>query len=465
MATRTATVTDSTPWTHTRALQLARTLGKHNHPTATGFFMRVSPAGKAVWAYKFRDAFKEEQTGTLGSVAAISDGEALDLADALAAYTKLRAYHKAKASPGTLTVQRAFEEWTVDYRKRGGGMPAPATVQTNSDCYNRYLKPRVGNWLLSKASTEQWRTALLEVKAISPSQARIGYWMMCSIYKHYQELDAVATNPVSKKLMRGLFASNELLSKKRQTRVHTIDLAAFVAGVQALRNTTSRDAIMVMLLTSWRRSAVMQMRWDRIDWRQKTYTVRDAEPGWKKFKGLIALNDYALVYLEDRKRAGGEHISPYVFPARHGKEEYMQDVRTALQKACAGLGYSVSPHDLRRTFATIAEVVLGGNLGVVGRLMGHAQPGAGVQANGLIVSATTAGYIVHELAADSESGRQVAEAILELADLLPMSGETEAAFKKRGIDIKQRALALVEVSDDDEDEDEEEGALENAGGG
>jgi integrase len=456
MATRTAAAVESTAaWNNNRALQLARQPGKHSHPTATGFFIRVSPAGKAVFGYKFRDAFKVEQTGTLGEVAAVSDEGALDLADALLAYTKLRAYHKAKASPGTLTVQKAFEDWTVDYRKRGGDMPAPTTIQTNTDCYNRYLRQHVGDWLLGRASTEQWRDALLKVKAISPSQARIAYWMICSIYRHYNDLEALTTNPVSKKLMRGLFASNELLRITRKTRVQTIDLAAFVAGVMALRNKTSSDAIMVMLLTSWRKSGVMQMRWDHLNWEQRTYTVRPLEAGWKKYQGGLALNDYVLGYLEDRRKDNGEAVSPYIFPARHGKEEFMQDVRTALQKACSGLGYTVSAHDLRRTFATIAEVVLDGNLGLVGRLMAHAQPGAGVQADGTRASATTAGYIVRDLKAEAESGRRVAEAILEIADVLPMSDETEMMFKKRGIDIKQRALALVAL-DGDEDEDEEE---------
>jgi hypothetical protein len=67
-------------------------------------------------------------------------------------------------------------------------------------------------------------------------------------------------------------------------------------------------------------------------------------------------------------------------------------------------------------------------------------------------------YLVRDYASEVYCGSQVAEAILELAGVFPMSDEVAEKFAKRGIDITQR-LALVEMEDDDEpqEDDEDEG--------
>jgi hypothetical protein len=61
---------------------------------------------------------------------------------------------------------------------------------------------------------------------------------------------------------------------------------------------------------------------------------------------------------------------------------------------------------------------------------------------------TDEGYIIRNLSGEVHSGTRVAEAILELAGVFPLSDDVQAKFAARGIDIKQR-IPLAELKDDD----------------
>jgi hypothetical protein len=109
-----------------------------------------------------------------------------------------------------------------------------------------------------------------------------------------------------------------------------------------------------------------------------------------------------------------------------------------LKTASFGVGWYVPAHDLRRTFATIADVVLDGNGRLIGLLLGHSQSGA--QEGSALVNPVTGKYLVRNMQGERESSRQVAEAILQIAGMLPMDDELAAKFKKRGVDIEQITL-------------------------
>lgn len=453
-----------------RTAALAKVPGQYNHPTAQGLFMRVSPKGKAVYAFKFRDLQQEIVSGKLGTVAETGSREidAVTLEEAIATYEAKRRYHKSKTVAGVLTVGIAFADWLKE-PKRGGDAKSPVTLSKYRTWYDHYLKKTCDAWPLETATPKEWLAVLHICKESSPHETRALYWVINGVYKHFKELKLVRDNPVDTRVFKNNFAGKDTRTK-RKSQVAAIDLGAFVNGIFAIRGqrNESRRALMLLLLQGWRVSGVLQIRWDRIDFKNGTYEVKQFDRGWKGYVGLMAINTYAKGYLLERKADGGDLVSEYVFPSPHSNaaKPYRADLRWAIKSAAKLLGYHVIPHDLRRTFATIGEVVLDGNLRMVGLLMGHKQlqlrkPDAGTQVD--------EDYLVRNMASEVVCSTRVAEAILEIAGAFPLSEEIESKFRDWGIDIKQK-LPLIELEDDDtpgvsgeavadEGKEEEESAL------
>lgn len=438
--------TSERAWTHTRALALAREPGTHKHPTEVGLFIRVSPKGKAVWGYRFRDGFSQEQSGTLGPVVPVSDSEGgLSLEDAINRFRGLKGYHRTKATPHALTLQHAFDIWITDHRKKDGTLLADDTLRYYKRCYKSYLlEEGAADYLLAKTTTHEWNELLKKARERSPSQARGTMWMLHSIYDHFIDLEVIDRNPLGKKLVKSTYSGADTTKVVKTSSVATIDLPKFWANVEVLRNKNSRDAARLLTLLGWRKSCVLRMRWADIDFDKGVYNVGPDYHGWKRYEGPVVINDYALSYILERKASGGEAISEYVFPARHGEKPHMTDIRTSYEKASAGLGYRLTPHDSRRTFSTAADAVLSGNLRLTGFLIGHKK---GIQGNEV-----TSGYVIRDLVAERIASNSIAEFILETAGVLPMSDEVAAILKKRGITPDQ--LTLLDMEDDDVDEEE-----------
>lgn len=496
------------PWVAARALALAKEPGLHRHPTEAGFFIRVSPQLKAVWGYRFRDCAGKEQSGTLGALAGVTAGDAgLELDEALDAFKALRSFHGETEVPGKVAVARQFDAWTVSYKrptqgtasetlqvsaptlqvaldrlrhrylqtaltggltvdeafsqwirehkKKGGGDLAGETLKYYQDAYERGLKATLGSMRLETISTNEWMQVLGRIKERSPTWARGTMWLAHAMYKHFIELDMLDKNPLAKQIVRNTFAGSDQ-KKTRKSHVKALDIQSFVQGIDKVRRKPGRVAMKVMLLTGWRLSAVLRMRWACIDANKGVYNVAPGEVGWKGFIGEIALSDYALAYLDELRndpRYGGR---TYVFEARHGDKEHMTEIRGSIKKAAAGLGYSVTPHDLRRTFVTIGNMVTGGDLRTVGFLVGHRK---GITGNDS--DAVTAGYAARNLKAERIAANAIGEAIMELAGELPMSDETAEMLKKHGFDPS--ALMLEDLDDDDDAADEEDGVARGIG--
>lgn len=464
-------VTKAVAWTDSRALALSKQPGTHTHPTEPGFLMQVSPKLHAVYRWRFVNSKGEEDVGKFGLVGVVTKGAHMNLDDALKAFRKKRNVDSVRRKSGALTLDTAFDEWMKE-AKRGGGEKSPETVAYYKTGYARYLQPEAGGWELVDTTGEDWMALLDKVKARSESKARGMFWMLHGIYNFYiEDKETLEKNPLAKRKLKDRYSGDDT-KIVINTHVPAIDLEAFVEGALNLskRVKQSKRAVMMLLLSGWRRSAIFRMKWAAIDWVRGVYTVvrkdkQDVDTdlgnsaGWKWFKGEMALNDHMMAYLQERRAEGGEAESEYVFPSRHGKRPHMCDVRGSINTACKVMGFRVSPHDLRRTFATIAEIVLDGNMRLVGLLLAHNQAEEAVQkheSRQQQASSTTVKYIVRNLQAERVSGTLVAEAIMQIAGVLPLDDALAAKFKERGVDIKKIALAVLE--DDDTDALAEESA-------
>jgi integrase len=109
----------------------------------------------------------------------------------------------------------------------------------------------------------------------------------------------------------------------------------------------SRDFFLILILTGLRRSEVLGLTWDNVDLVGKTLTIPDPK---NREPHTLPLSDYLHEILTERKEKSG---GSYVLSGPDGKK--FQAFRYAQARIEEETGINFSPHDLRRTFATVAE--------------------------------------------------------------------------------------------------------------
>jgi integrase len=134
---------------------------------------------------------------------------------------------------------------------------------------------------------------------------------------------------------------------RRERLVTAEQLPAFYRAVMALENPIARDYILLMLFSGLRRREAATLQWEHIDLVERV--IRLPAAATKAGRKLdLPMSDYIRDMLIARRALGN---AGFVFPGRGASRHTIKPFR-AIAKAS---GIAVSAHDLRRTFATIAE--------------------------------------------------------------------------------------------------------------
>lgn len=136
---------------------------------------------------------------------------------------------------------------------------------------------------------------------------------------------------------------------RRRSYVKLHQLKTWWDGVHALGSDTYRDFFLLLLFTGLRRNEAASLRWENIDFKDKTFTI----PRTKNGDHLtLPLGDFLLNMFTERKKRYGNY--EYVFPGT-GKQGYLAEPKKGVYKVIASTGIQFTCHDMRRTFITIAE--------------------------------------------------------------------------------------------------------------
>lgn len=181
----------------------------------------------------------------------------------------------------------------------------------------------------------------------------------------------LADNPVKKLSQTRAWYRVE----RRQTVIKPHQLRPWAEAVGYLPNPTMRDYFMLVLLTGLRREEALSLRWPDVDLEGRTLTVRDPK---NRRDHTLPLSDYLAALLARRKSGAA---SEQVFADPLGRR--LSNLRYALDRVARTSGVPFTVHDLRRTFATIAES-LDIPAYALKRLLNHAT-GADVTAGYLVV--------------------------------------------------------------------------------
>jgi len=163
--------------------------------------------------------------------------------------------------------------------------------------------------------------------------------------------EIVSANPVNR-----LKTWNEL--KPRTGYLSESQLPAWYNATEASQNKAPADALLILLHTGLRsKSEAFGLKWEDVDFEGKVMTFRDTKNGTDLELPITIKVSELLNSLK------GIRVNEFVFPSpvfhkdKNGKlvSGHVSDVRDELSKINATAGVTITPHDLRRTFTTIAE--------------------------------------------------------------------------------------------------------------
>lgn len=137
--------------------------------------------------------------------------------------------------------------------------------------------------------------------------------------------------------------------RRRDGMVRADEMPAFYDAVMKLSSPTARDYLLLLLFTGMRKTEAATLRWSDIDFASRIIRVPAAstEAGRKLD---LPMSDFVFDLLSARGAIGrGE----FVFPS--GRGDHISGSMHPLTQVAEATGISVTHHDLRRTFLTVAE--------------------------------------------------------------------------------------------------------------
>tara|TARA_R110002074_G_scaffold402332_1_gene607500 strand:+ start:7048 stop:8271 length:1224 start_codon:yes stop_codon:yes gene_type:complete len=155
-------------------------------------------------------------------------------------------------------------------------------------------------------------------------------------------------------------------------------------AVDALTNEKAKVYLLLVLYMGYRSSEALKLEWENVDLEAKSITLYDTKNGTNH---ALPIPLPLLSYLESLKELTGH--SEWVFlGADSPNDDFSKKPMSVPKRSIATVikcsGVEFSPHDCRRTFATIAEAV-NLPLTMIKRLMNH-----------VTTNEVTGGYIVTE---------------------------------------------------------------------
>ena len=312
-----------------------------------GFGVCVSGTGNGRQYVVQRDVNGLSRRVTIGPVNVIGLGEARRQAEGILA-DFYRGHDPKTPAASRLTLRAALANYIANNRRL-----RPKSVEDYQRNVNLYLT----SWLdkplaqiTAQMVNEKHAAIAAKIKAqgryTGESTANGVVRTLRTLWNFASEQDAtLPPNPVGRMMRRAWFPV-----PRRERHVSAAKLPAFYAALRKLPNPIHRDYLELLLLTGLRKAEAAGLEWTDVDMTERVIRVPAIRT--KSGKKLdLPMSD--LVYdLLARRAALGK--TRFVFPA-NSSAGHVIDPKVSLQLVAQACGVEVSPHDLRRSFISIAE--------------------------------------------------------------------------------------------------------------
>lgn len=229
--------------------------------------------------------------------------------------------------------------------------------------YDRFMKTHFLEWNkkpIAEITKDMIERKHREIGERSEAQANLAMRFMRALFNFAlgQYEDSVGNPIISDNPVKRISQTRAWYRvDRRQSVIKTHDLAAWFKAVYALPTLSNganreavRDYLLLLICTGLRREEGLSLQWRDIDFKAKTLTIPDPK---NRQSHTLPLTDF-LYDLLKRRSAHNYEASPFVFAGR-GLKGYMDDPNKQMKLVIQSSGVIFTPHDLRRTFITIAE--------------------------------------------------------------------------------------------------------------
>ena len=229
--------------------------------------------------------------------------------------------------------------------------------------YDRFMKTHYLDWNnkpIAEINKDMIERKHREIGERSEAQANLSMRFMRALFNfaigQYEDSNGIPTisdNPVKRISQTRAWYRVE----RRQTVIKPHQLPAWFKAVYALPMLSSglnrkavRDYLLLLIFTGLRREEGLALQWRDVDFNAKTLTIPDPK---NRQAHTLPLTQFLYDLLKNRHDNNLEG-SAFVFAGR-GIKGYMDDPNKQMKLVIEASGVQFTPHDLRRTFITIAD--------------------------------------------------------------------------------------------------------------
>ena len=354
-----------------------------------GFFLRVYPTGRRVYALKYRLGPLQRiyTVGVHGSPYTPETArDAAEKALRRVADGEDPATEKKEAREA-LTVAALIDRYLTD-----GPATKPAkrasTWENDGSNLNRHVRPLLGRKVANSVTKADAARAVRDITDGKTAKdeksekkrgrirvrggegvARRTLTTTAAMFAWGIEHGLVAANPFAAVKLAAPPVRERFLSRNEAGRL--LDALTAMEAAGGLGQAVG-DAIRLLLLTGARKTEITGLRWSEVDVERKRLVLppERTKAGGRTGERHITLSPPALQTLA-RRRPAKAKPDDFVFPSARG-DGHVVGIRRPFVKACAVAEIAgVRIHDLRHSFASFA-VADGASLFLVSKLLGHA---------------------------------------------------------------------------------------------
>jgi|TARA_R100001369_G_scaffold84433_1_gene117325 integrase len=274
---------------------------------------------------------------------------------------------KRKKVLATTTLNDVMEQYLLERDLK------PYTVNN----YRYKLKLGFSDWLdmsISKIDEDMLLKRHKQLTLKGKTTANTTMRVMRLTLNYAVAIGMIEKNPTSILSKARLWHKN----KRKNRTIPSDKLMAWHEAVDALINQQAKVYLLILLYMGFRSSEALTLEWSNVDLKRKLITLSDTK---NRTDHTLPIPDFLTDYLTNLYKQNADNN--WVFPSINGPNPMSIPIKP-IKKVIEASGVDFSPHDCRRTFATIAEAI-GLPMSMIKRLMNH-----------VTTNDVTGGYIVTE---------------------------------------------------------------------
>ena len=339
-----------------------------------GFGLRTTAAGVKSFVLAYRNSARRSRNLTIGRFGVLTLAQARRRArELLVQVAAGRDPVAEKESSKGLTVAELAERYLEQHAR---SKKKPSSVKADEVNLKNHVLPNLGRLRVDAVSRED--VGALHHKLRKTSGAANRVLALVSKMMNLSEkwgLRPDGTNPCRhverfKERRRQRYLSESEIGRLGAALIQLEQEAGQDVKTEKLRARRIREArslaaaVRLLILTGARRSEIVGLRWDWVDFERGYLRLPDSKSDAK----LIDLNAPALAVLESLDRC-----SEYVIPGRNCDAPLVGFSKAWARVAKMAKLEDLRAHDLRHSFASVGAAG-GYSLVTIGALLGHSQP-------------------------------------------------------------------------------------------